>query len=43
MFLSTFLVQNNDMAETVTCSMSVLFKLKSMSESTHVKQNNRDG
>jgi hypothetical protein len=29
------------MAETVICSMSVLLKLKSMSESTHVKQNNR--
>ena len=29
------------MAETVTCSMSVLLKLKTMSESTHIKQNNR--
>jgi hypothetical protein len=26
------------MAETVICSMSVLLKLKPMSESTHVKQ-----
>jgi hypothetical protein len=38
MFLSTFLVQNNEMAETVTCSKSVLLKLKTMSESTHIKQ-----
>ena len=29
------------MAETVTCSMSVLLKLKTMSTSTHVKKNNR--
>ena len=40
-FLGTFSVQNNEMAETVTCSRSVLLKLKTLSESTHIKQDNR--
>jgi hypothetical protein len=34
-------VQNNEMAETVTCSKSVLLKLKTMYKSTHIKQDKR--